>query len=89
MPTPTNHIPKYRKHRGSGQAVCTIAGKDFYLSPHGTKASQLQYDRLIASTALYLTCAKQVAAVASNATKLSHPDERAQLSFARLPFSTA
>jgi integrase len=41
-------IPKYRKHRSSGQAVCTIHGRDHYLGPHGTKASKLEYDRLIA-----------------------------------------
>jgi hypothetical protein len=41
-------IPSYRMHRVSGQAVCTIAGRDFYLGPHGTKASKIEYDRLIA-----------------------------------------
>ena len=41
-------IPKYRKHRASGQAVCTIGGRDHYLGPHGTKASKLDYDRLVA-----------------------------------------
>ena len=41
-------IPKYRKHRASGQAVCTICGKDYYLGPHGTNASKIEYDRLIA-----------------------------------------
>jgi len=40
-------IPKYRKHRGSGQAIVTIAGRDHYLGPHGTKASRIEYDRLI------------------------------------------
>ena len=40
-------IPKYRKHRATGQAVVTIGGTDHYLGPHGTKASQLEYDRLI------------------------------------------
>jgi len=43
-----NHLPKYRKHRASGQAVCTLNGRDFYLGPHGTKASKIAYDRLIA-----------------------------------------
>ena len=41
-------IPKYRKHRPSAQAVVTIGGVDHYLGPHGTKASKLEYDRLIA-----------------------------------------
>jgi len=47
MPRLTSSVPRYRKHRASGQAVCTIGGKDFYLGPHGTKASRLRYDRLI------------------------------------------
>jgi len=41
-------VPKYRKHRASGQAVCTINSKDHYLGPHGTKASRIEYDRMIA-----------------------------------------
>ncbi len=41
-------IPKYRKHRPTAQAVVTIGGVDHYLGPHGTKASHLEYDRLIA-----------------------------------------
>ncbi|NOY30279.1 MAG: site-specific integrase [Planctomycetes bacterium] len=40
-------IPKYRKHRGSGQAVVTISGRDHYLGPHGTKTSKHEYDRLV------------------------------------------
>ncbi|BBO35556.1 tyrosine-type recombinase/integrase [Lacipirellula parvula] len=48
MPWPANHLPKYRKHRASGQAVVTLSGRDHYLGPHGTKASRDFYDRLIA-----------------------------------------
>lgn len=48
MPRLVNAKPKYRKHRASGQAVVTIAGKDHYLGPHGSKASKREYDRLIA-----------------------------------------
>ena len=40
-------IPKYRKHRASGQAVVTLSGKDTYLGPHGTRASRTEYDRLV------------------------------------------
>ncbi len=47
MPWSNNHLPKYRKHRASGQAVVTLSGQDFYLGPHGTKASKLEYDRVI------------------------------------------
>ena len=48
MPRPSSSfVPKYRKHRASGQAIVTISGRDHYLGPHGTKASQIEYDRLI------------------------------------------
>ena len=40
--------PKYRKHQASGQAVVSCHGGDFYLGPYGTKASRIEYDRLIA-----------------------------------------
>jgi hypothetical protein len=30
-----------------GQAL-TLGGRDFYLGPHGTKTSRLEYDRLVA-----------------------------------------
>ncbi|MEQ8850051.1 site-specific integrase [Botrimarina sp.] len=48
MPRFTQKLPKYRKHRASGQAVVTLNGVDHYLGRHGTKASRLQYDRLVA-----------------------------------------
>jgi integrase len=41
-------VPKYRKHRGSGQAVVTIAGRDHYLGPFNSKTSIYAYDRLVA-----------------------------------------
>jgi integrase len=47
MPSLINAVPKYRKHKGSGQAVVTIGGVDHYLGPHGSKASRIQYDRLV------------------------------------------
>jgi len=40
-------MPKYRFHRASGQAIVNLYGRDFYLGPHGTKASKIEYDRLI------------------------------------------
>lgn len=40
-------LPKYAKHRASGQAVVRLCDKDFYPGPHGTKTSKLEYDRLI------------------------------------------
>ncbi len=36
MPQLTKSIPKYRKHRASGQAIVTLSGKDFYLGPWPT-----------------------------------------------------
>jgi hypothetical protein len=47
MPRLVKSIPKYRKHRGSGQAVVTLDGRDHYLGPWKTKASLAEYDRLI------------------------------------------
>ena len=40
-------LPKYAKHRASGQAVVRLNCKDVYLGPHGTKTSKLEYDRVI------------------------------------------
>lgn len=48
MPRLTKSLPKYRFHRASGQAVVTLDGSDYYLGPHKTKASRLEYDRLVA-----------------------------------------
>ena len=47
MPRLTTSVPKYRKHKASGQAVVTLDGKDFYLGPHGTHTSKREYDRLV------------------------------------------
>jgi integrase len=48
MPKLVNSVPKYRLHRASRQAVVTLNGRDVYLGPHGTKASRLEYDRVVA-----------------------------------------
>jgi hypothetical protein len=47
MPRLIQSVPKYRRHRASGQALVEINGRRHYLGPHGTKASKLEYDRLI------------------------------------------
>ncbi|QDV63054.1 site-specific integrase [Crateriforma conspicua] len=47
MPKLTSAVPKYRKHRASGQAVVTINGRDHYLGPHGSKTSVAEYDRIV------------------------------------------
>lgn len=41
-------LPKYQKHRALGQAVVTLDTVDYYLGPHGTKPSYLEYNLLIA-----------------------------------------
>jgi hypothetical protein len=48
MPRLIDALPKYSKHKASGQAVVTLNRVDRYLGPHGTKTSKLEYDRLIA-----------------------------------------
>jgi hypothetical protein len=48
MPRLISRTPAYRLHRASGQAVVTLDGRDFYLGPHGTRTSRVEYDRLIA-----------------------------------------
>src|SRR5262245_52026614 len=53
MPRLTQALPKYRKHKGSGQAYVELNGRRFYLGPHGTKTSKLEYDRLIAEWMLH------------------------------------
>ena len=47
MPRLLHRPPKYRRHKASGQAVVTIAGKDHYLGVFNSKASKLEYDRLV------------------------------------------
>ncbi|TWU39143.1 Tyrosine recombinase XerC [Novipirellula aureliae] len=47
MPRLRNAVPKYRKHKATGQAVVTIAGFDHYLGKFNSKASRMLYDRLI------------------------------------------
>ena len=41
-------IPKYRLHRGSGQALVQINGRRIYLGKHDTPQSHEEYRRLIA-----------------------------------------
>ncbi len=48
MPRLSRTVPRYRKHRASGQALVVLSGQCFYLGPYGTKASKIEYDRLVA-----------------------------------------
>lgn len=43
----TQNLPKYRRHKPSGQAVVELSGKYFYLGPWRSKVSVREYDRLI------------------------------------------
>jgi integrase len=47
MPKRLKSNPRYCKHRASGQAVVTIEGQDHYLGPWNSRASLIEYDRLI------------------------------------------
>jgi len=47
MPRSSNFVPKYCRHKASGQAVVTIAGRDHYLGPWRSQSSRHEYDRLI------------------------------------------
>jgi hypothetical protein len=37
MPKLKTKTPSYRLHKGSGQAVVTLSGKDIYLGVHGSE----------------------------------------------------
>ena len=38
MPRLVNSVPKYRKHKQSGQAIVTLNGRDYLLGPWRTKS---------------------------------------------------
>lgn len=40
--------PSYRRHKASGKAVVTLAGKDHYLGVFGSPESKQLYKRLLA-----------------------------------------
>src|SRR5256885_130066 len=44
----TKHTPGYCHHKGSGQAVVRLDGKDHYLGKFDSEESRQEYDRLIA-----------------------------------------
>lgn len=48
MPRLISAVPKYCHHKASGQAVVTLDAHDYYLGPHKSKTSLLEYDRLVA-----------------------------------------
>ncbi len=40
--------PKYRRHKGSGQALVQLNGKRIYLGKYGTAESREKYRKLVA-----------------------------------------
>jgi len=44
-------VPSYRLHKASGQAVVTVAGKDFYLGAFGSDDSRRRYGEIVAARA--------------------------------------
>lgn len=47
MPRLVEATAKCRRHKASGQAIVTVQGRDFYLGPWNSKASKIEYDRII------------------------------------------
>jgi integrase len=68
MPALKEAVPKYRKHKASGQAIVTIQGQDFYLGPWNSKASRVEYDRIIAE---YLAAGRQLPVKVSETSDLT------------------
>jgi integrase len=68
LPILKEALPKYRKHKASGRAIMTIQGQDFYLGPWNSKASRVEYDRIIAE---YLAAGRQLPAKGRMASDLT------------------
>lgn len=47
MARPRAAFPAYCLHKGTGQAVVKIDGRDHYLGPHGSSESRAAYERLL------------------------------------------
>jgi integrase len=60
--------PKYRCHKASGQAIVSIQGHDFYLGPWNSKASKVEYDRIISE---WLAAGRQLPIAGGNASDLT------------------
>jgi hypothetical protein len=45
---PKKNIPSYRLHKPTGQAICVLRGKTFYLGKYKSKESRAKYNELIA-----------------------------------------
>ena len=51
MPRRTKSLPKYRRHKASGQALVTLNGRDIYLGTYDSPESHEEYRRIIAEWA--------------------------------------
>ena len=67
----STRIPKYRLHKGSGQALVQINGERIYLGKHGSAESKEKYQRIIAEWLVSVGEPKQ-GDVASPATTIRH-----------------
>lgn len=96
MSNATLRIPSYRRHKSSGQAVVSIAGRDFYLGKHNSAASRAEYNRIIAEwtasngtlpkqQANDLTIVELVAAFMRHAKSYHRAKEREKISLAVRP----
>jgi hypothetical protein len=47
MPRLTQQLPRYCKHKASGQAVVKFGGKLHYLGVYGSKKSKAEYQRIV------------------------------------------
>jgi len=47
MPKLLKTLPKYRRHKATGQAIVTLMGRDHYLGSYGTAVSRAEYDRIV------------------------------------------
>jgi integrase len=47
MPSRKPRIPSYRLHKATGQAVVTLAGRDYYLGQYDSPESHQEYKRLV------------------------------------------
>ena len=66
MPKLNGRVPRYRRHKRSGQAIVTLNGRDHYLGPHGSQTSVSEYDRLVAE---WLASGRRLEQAEANAAK--------------------
>src|SRR4051794_38676837 len=71
MPRLTGTVPKYRRHKASGQAFVELNGRRLYLGPFGTKVSKNAYDRAVAE---WLANGRQLAPEAQSLTVIEFCD---------------